>query len=123
MKNTALSITLSLLLVSGSFRQPTISFTFDDGITGDIPGFSFEQWNSMLLGHLEKAGIKAVFFVTGSDNLDKKGQFLLNSWNDTGHKIANHTFTHPNYCSPNTSFKQFEKEFFTTDTIINKFNN
>ncbi len=105
------------------FAQPTISFTIDDGVTDDMPGYPFEQWNKMLLDHLDNAGIKTVFFVTGFNKLDSKGQFLLKSWNDKGHKIGNHTFSHPNYGSKNSTFEKFKYEFLTTDTIINKFSN
>lgn len=79
------------------YAQPIISFTIDDGVTNDMPGYSFEQWNRMLLDHLDNAGIKAVFFSMGHNKIDEKGQYLLKSWNDKGHKIANHTFSHPNY--------------------------
>ncbi len=69
-------------------NKPTVSFTFDDGSTSDIAGFKFKEWNQMILSHLEKEGLKAVFFVTGKNKLDKQGQFLLESWNNKGHKIA-----------------------------------
>jgi peptidoglycan-N-acetylglucosamine deacetylase len=116
-------IPLLLFFPMGTDAQPTISFTFDDGITGDMPGFTFEEWNSMLLGHLDNAGIKSVFFVTGANKLDEKGRFLLNSWDSSGHKVGNHTFTHPNYGSATTTFEQFEQEFLITDTVINRLDN
>jgi len=103
--------------------QPSISFTFDDGITADMPGYSFEVWNGMLLDHLDKAEVKAVFFVTGFNKTDAKGQALLTSWNDRGHKIANHTFSHLNYNSKSVTFEQFKREFLSTDTIIQKYSN
>ena len=106
-----------------AFSQPTLSFTFDDGVTEDMPGYSFKEWNDMLLGHMEKAGIKSVFFVTGWNKLDEKGQFLLKSWNDNGHKIANHTFSHPNYNKKETTYTMFREEFVKNDSLIRKFTN
>lgn len=103
--------------------KPTVSFTFDDGITHGIAGFKFEEWNKMLLSHLEKENLKAVFFVTGENKQDKKGQFLLKSWNDRSHKIANHTFTHPYFNSEKISAHLFENELMQTDSIISKFSN
>ncbi|MEO7989925.1 MAG: polysaccharide deacetylase family protein [Chryseolinea sp.] len=117
---------LALLLIISVYpicAQPTISFTFDDGVTDDMPGYPFEQWNKMLLDHLDNAGIKTVFFVTGFNKLDSKGQFLLKSWNDKGHKIGNHTFSHLNYNSKTVSFEKFKYELLSTDTIINKLTN
>lgn len=112
---------LSMLLRAQS--QPTISFTFDDGNTGDMPGYSFSKWNSMLLDHLDHGGIKAVFFVTGSNKLDERGSHLLRTWNDKGHKIANHTFSHPNYNSNSVTFEIFKKELLKNDSIIRRFEN
>ncbi|MBK8553232.1 MAG: polysaccharide deacetylase family protein [Ignavibacteria bacterium] len=106
-----------------SFSQPAISFTFDDGITADMPGYSFEQWNNLLLGHLDDAGIKSVFFVTGSNKTDEKGMSLLKSWNDEGHKIANHTYSHKNYNNEKVTFEIFKVEFLRDDSIIREFEN
>jgi peptidoglycan/xylan/chitin deacetylase (PgdA/CDA1 family) len=123
MKKIQLTIIALLVLTLRVHSQPTISFTFDDGVTGDMPGYSFEQWNEMLLDQLDRAEVKVVFFVTGANKLDQKGQFLLKSWNDRGHRIGNHTFSHLNYNRAETTFEKFKREFLTTDTIINKFDN
>ncbi len=103
--------------------KPVVSFTFDDGITYGIAGIKFEEWNDMLLSHLENESLKAVFFVTGENKIDKKGQFLLKSWNDRGHKIANHTFAHPSFNSEKNTALLFENELLRTDSIISKFSN
>lgn len=103
--------------------KPVVSFTFDDGITSDIADFKFEKWNEMILSHLENENLKAVFFVTGKNKLNKKGQFLLKSWNDKGHKIANHSFTHPNFNSGKNTAILFEIELKITDSIISRLTN
>jgi len=104
-------------------EKPKVSFTFDDGVTYDILDFKFETWNQMILNTLEKSDLQAAFFVTGSNKLDKKGQFLLNSWNDKGHIIANHTYSHPNFNAEENSADLFKKELLRTDTIISKYKN
>lgn len=98
--------------------RPSISFTFDDGNTSDMPGYPFETWNALLLQHLQKEQVKAVFFVTGNNKTDVKGRFLLESWNTAGHRIANHTYSHPSYNSSKISFETFRDEFLKTDSII-----
>lgn len=101
--------------------QPTISFTIDDGITDNMPGYSFEKWNGMLLDHLDNAGVTAVFFVMGHNKTDDKGRFLLKSWSDRGHKLGNHTFSHPNYGRKEITFDKFRREFLKNDSIIRSF--
>lgn len=103
--------------------KPKVSFTFDDGITSDLVGFRFEDWNDMILSHLEKENLKAVFFITGKHIIGSKGQYLLKTWNDFGHKIANHTFSHSNFNSKKNNSSYFERELCSTDSIISKFDN
>ena len=115
-----------LLIFASNFAllaQPKVSFTFDDGTTADRPGHSFEDWNKMLLDNLEDANVKAVFFVTGRNKTNKKGEFLLSSWSDKGHHIGNHTYTHPNYNNDDVNFKGFSNEIMKTDQIINNYSN
>lgn len=103
--------------------KPTISFTFDDGKTSDMVGFKFEEWNKMILSHLKEENLKAVFFVTGKNKSNKKGKLLLNSWNEEGHIIANHTFSHPNFNSEKNNSHLFERELKRTDLIISNLSN
>lgn len=103
--------------------KPSVSFTFDDGNTSNIAGFQFEEWNNMILSQLEKENLKAVFFVTGKNKSNTRGQFLLKSWDDNGHTIANHSFSHPNFNSEKNTSKVFENELIKTDLIISKLNN
>jgi peptidoglycan/xylan/chitin deacetylase (PgdA/CDA1 family) len=76
-----------------------------------------------LLGHLDSANVKAIFFIKGEDKLSEKGKYLLGSWNDRGHKIANHTYTHPNFNRENVSFEDFKEELLLTDSIIREYSN
>jgi peptidoglycan-N-acetylglucosamine deacetylase len=101
--------------------KPKVSFTFDDGITNDLATYRFEDWNAMILSALHEQQLKAVFFVTGSNKHDAKGHFLLNSWAQEGHRIANHSYTHPNFGSPKKSVADFESELLKTDSLISKY--
>ena len=119
------SIFLSLLLTISlaSYGQPSISFTFDDGSTSDRPGYPFEEWNEMLLDKLDKADVQAVFFIKAGGLVNKKGKYLLNSWNERGHKIGNHTYTHPNFNREDISVADFKRELLKTDSLIRNYSN
>ncbi len=97
--------------------HPTVSFTFDDGITHDLAGYPFEDWNNMILSSLSQEGVKAAFFVTGSNKKNEKGHYLLQSWSEQGHLIANHTYSHPNF-NGDLDAAKFETELLATDDII-----
>lgn len=102
---------------------PTVSFTFDDGITNDILDYKFDVWNEMMLSALRSKDLKAVFFVTGSNKTSEKGIQLLSSWNDEGHKIANHTFNHPFFHNPLVTVDSFEVELSKTHEVISGYSN
>ncbi len=113
----------SALKTSKTKDSLKVSFTFDDGITYDLAGYPFEDWNQMILTNLEQANIKAAFFVTGANKTGKKGEFLLNSWANDGHLIANHSYTHPNFNRAEMNKRSFEQELLKTDRIIAKYPN
>ena len=117
-----LSIALCSLFYS-TINAQSISFTFDDGTLGDRPGYSFEKWNAMLLKKLKDNNVKATFFVTGKGKDSKRGRYLLESWNNDGHSIANHTYTHPNYNSSKVTFELFKNELLKNDSLIKQYSN
>lgn len=103
--------------------KPKISFTFDDGATNDIGDFKLEMWNQLLLDNLKKHNLRAILFSSGRNKETKKGKYVLSSWNNAGHLIANHTYSHPNFNSEIVSLTNFKSELVRNDTIINKYSN
>lgn len=103
--------------------KPRISFTFDDGQINDIGQYKLERWNQMLLDNLKKHNLKAILFSTGNNKMTQKGKYVLSSWNDAGHLIANHTFSHPNFNSGTVTLESFKSEFIQNDSIIKKYSN
>lgn len=104
-------------------EKPKISFTFDDGQTSDIGKYKLEVWNQILLDNLKKHNLKAILFSSGANKLSEQGKYVLRSWNDHGHLIANHTFSHPNFNSKNTSLESFMEELIQNDSIIKSYSN
>lgn len=117
-------ILLVIALISTiTIAQPKVSFTFDDGTLAHRPGYQFEEWNGMLLDKLDKAGVSAMLFVAGNRKDSERGKHLLSTWNENGHSIANHTWIHPNFNSPEANPEQFQKELLKTDSLINGYTN
>lgn len=114
---------LILLISLSSVSQSKISFTFDDGSLSNKANYTFDQWNDMLLNKLKDAHVEAMFFIKGKGKTGDKGKQLLNSWNDNGHKIANHTFTHPNFNRETTTITDFKNELLENDKVINSYSN
>jgi peptidoglycan-N-acetylglucosamine deacetylase len=127
MQKLKFSISFVCVLVSitvlGQKGKPKIAFTFDDGQTNDVAGFSLENWNEQLLNNLKKHNLKAILFSSGANKSSEKGKYVLSSWNNAGHFIANHTMTHANFNSKNTSLEAFKWELMANDSIIRNYSN
>ncbi|MFL6584398.1 MAG: polysaccharide deacetylase family protein [Chthoniobacterales bacterium] len=63
-----------------------VALTFDDGPD--------PQWTPQVLDILKAAGVKAAFFVVGTNAEQYPG--LVRRIADEGHEIGNHTYYHPN---------------------------
>jgi len=120
-KHIILVLTVSTSLTA--VAQPTISFTFDDGNTSNRGNFKFEDWNNMILNALDSANIKAIFFVKTRGMSSEKGKHLLESWDKKGHKIANHTFSHPFFNSKDVNAEDFRNELLKADELIKNYSN
>ena len=114
---------LALSISTIAVAQPTISFTFDDGSTSDRAGFELEEWNEMLLKALDDANIQAVLFVTTRGKATDKGRYVLESWDNQGHLIANHTNSHPNFNREDVTAEHFRTELLKADALIKKYDN
>ncbi len=115
--------TTALLCFFTSMAQPTVSLTFDDGSTSNSANYELEEWNTMILNALDKSEIKAVFFVNTKGKSTNKGKYLLESWNDKGHFIANHTYSHPNFNKAEITAENFRTELLKADSLIRIYSN
>lgn len=113
-----LVILFMVFMFNEALGQPKISLSFDDGVTKGRAGYSLKEWNQLLLNKLKESNIESILFVKGHDKSDKNGKYLLESWDNEGHLIANHTLNHPNYSNNKISFKEFAKELIDNDSVI-----
>ncbi len=103
--------------------QPTISFTFDDGKTNTLGGVPMKVWHHKILNTLDKHHIKAIMYVAGHNKTTTQGKYVLSTWNNAGHFIANHTLNHPNFNDSSISLKMYEQEFLLNDALIRQYSN
>jgi len=96
-----------------SSNRPQVAITMDDfRWDGGIllaPG----ERNARILSELKEAKIQAALFVCGQYLVNDEGQTLLKKWDQAGHWIGNHTYSHQNYNAVST-------EEFTADILKNE---
>ncbi|MES2691781.1 MAG: polysaccharide deacetylase family protein [Bacteroidota bacterium] len=104
-------------------QRPTVSFTFDDGKTTALGGYELKVWNGLILAALKENNIKAILFVAGHNKKTLNGRYVLESWNNAGHRLANHSLNHPNFNNDDVTLEQFKNELLANDALIKGYSN
>lgn len=94
MKNLVL---LFSLLLSSAVTAKQLAITFDDSPRQAEGYYDGPTRAKLLIDELNKHNINQVAFFSVANKLDKEGQQRLQTYNDAGHLIANHTFSHPDF--------------------------
>ena len=97
---------LIMSFVSNHLYAQSVAFTFDDGLD---PQSQAEAglWNQAILDALADVDLQSVLFPIGRKVDSPAGLELVKAWSEAGHKIGNHTYSHPNLGSRNTTLDGF----------------
>lgn len=104
-------------------ENPHIAFSFDDGSTKDRLNYKNSEWNAMIRKQLKDNKIQAVWFVAGKSMDSEKGRQLLGKWDEDGHIIANHTYSHFNYNDSLMTSKTYIEDIQKCDSLIINYEN
>jgi peptidoglycan-N-acetylglucosamine deacetylase len=74
--------------------------------------------NSRILKAIASRNIRAALFVCGVRVEDAAGPQLLSAWDQAGHLICNHTYSHLSYNDPATSYSDFAVDFLKNEKVI-----
>ena len=107
------------VIASGEAARPRIAITIDDFTWKQIPNGGAEQANLRLLDALaRRSHLKAAAFVCGHRVDDETGRQLVRSWNDAGHLIGNHSYSHLSYNDSDVSFATFSGDALRGEQFI-----
>ncbi|PHR83631.1 MAG: polysaccharide deacetylase [Colwellia sp.] len=101
----------SLFLIDGKKESKSLYLTFDDGPVQGI--------TENLLDLLDKYQVKATFFIIGQ--CAKSNPEIIKEIHHRGHKLANHTYTHPAFHK--ISLPEKINEITSTNTLIKELTN
>src|SRR6476661_7899806 len=87
---------------------PQFSITMDDFNWNNAVKLTATERNQAILDTLQSNSIKAALFVVGRNIDSSEGKQLLSSWDQAGHLIGNHTYSHRNYNAPATVIEEYE---------------
>lgn len=106
------------MLLASSVRAGEVSFTIDDPSIDVPPTLSAEQKDRAILEHLKKSQVQAALFVCGKRVDNPEGGLLLKRWNDSGHLIANHTYSHHYFHSKKMTSEAFIEDIERGEKVI-----
>jgi peptidoglycan/xylan/chitin deacetylase (PgdA/CDA1 family) len=109
---------LASTVSKGAFaaESPQVAITMDDfNITG-LDERTARKRNQAILSALRAHSVRAAIFVTGKYVDSAFGQRLVKQWNDDGHIIANHTYSHGFF--PGSDFTQYSADVLRCDALI-----
>jgi len=96
--------------------RPRVAVTMDDFQLFDTPTLSAEARNEAILEALGRRRLRAALFVTARNVEADAGMRLLRRWDERGHIIGNHTFSHPHY--PDKSFEEFTRDVLRAEEVL-----
>jgi peptidoglycan-N-acetylglucosamine deacetylase len=110
---------LSALSFTGAVHAQSIAFTFDDGpdMTDEVVMTAAER-NTAILKQLSDAKLRSILFAAHTDTGGPQRTELIREWGRQGHRVANHTVTHPDFDSKKISIDAFEQEVLACDAAI-----
>lgn len=103
-------------IASAAARAPEVSITMDDLGLFMADDQTAEKRNEAILDAFRAHSIKAAIFVSGKNVDTPLGPRLLKRWNDEGHIIGNHTYSHRNY--ETSDFRQYAPDILHCEALI-----
>ena len=118
---SAAALTMSRPAGAQRSVAPQISITMDDFNWQNAVYQSATARNRSILSTLNAHSIKAALFVIGRNVENEEGQQLLGEWNNAGHLIGNHTYSHQNLNSPSMKLETYTADIAKAETLLKTF--
>jgi peptidoglycan-N-acetylglucosamine deacetylase len=104
--------------VWAKIKQTEVAFTFDDPKTDANGGLPWQEINTRMLAALSRHQVKAVLFVAGKRVDSVSGHSLVAAWDEAGHTIGNHSYSHLFFNNAAVDLPQFESDFLKNERLI-----
>src|SRR4030095_8678579 len=99
-----------------------VAITMDDfDWAGNSVRLSGAERNEAILSALRSHSVKAALFVRGSNIDNDEGKDLLRAWNNAGHLIGNHSYSHWEYHSDKVTTDAFEQDILRCEGLLKDF--
>lgn len=100
---------------------PQFSITMDDFNWNNPVKLTATERNEAILNVLSSRSNKAALFVIGRNIDSAEGKQLLAPWDQAGHMIGNHSYSHRNFNAPNTNIAEFQQDILKAEALLKEF--
>jgi hypothetical protein len=102
--------------------RPQLAITMDDPNLKLDANLRWPEANSRILKALDSRNVKAALFVCGMRVGEYDGSKLLSAWDQAGHQICNHSYSHLNY-NGRIAYADFAVDFLKNEKVIAPYHN
>jgi peptidoglycan-N-acetylglucosamine deacetylase len=102
--------------------RPQIALTLDDPTLKLGSVLRWQEANTRILKAIAAKDIRAALFVCGMRVDDPDGAKLVSAWDEAGHLICNHSYSHKFY-GDSTSYADFAVDFLKNEKVIALYRN
>lgn len=107
---------------SNNSTRPQLAITLDDPTLSLASVLKWPEANTRILRALSSRTIRAALFVCGMRVDDAEGSKLLAAWDEAGHLLCNHSYSHLNYCG-RVSYADFAVDFLKNEKVTAPYRN
>ena len=105
-----------------SSAPPQLALTMDDPTLKLGSNLRWSDANARILKAISSRNIRAALFVCGMRVDEADGAKLISAWDQAGHLIGNHSYSHLFY-GEQTSYSDFAVDFLKNEKIIAPYHN
>lgn len=107
---------------AGDAARPQLALTLDDPTLSLGSIIRWPEANSRILKAISDKNVRAALFVCGTRVDEADGAKLLSAWDQAGHLICNHSYSHKFY-GEQTSYADFAVDFLKNERVIAPYRN
>ena len=103
--------------------RPQLALTMDDPTLSLGSVLKWQEANSRILRAIAGKDVRAALFVTGMRVDEVDGGKLLAAWDQAGHLICSHSYSHLFYNNERNGYAEFSVDFLKNEKVIAPYHN
>lgn len=112
-----------LLIIALPSYSAEVSITIDDPGVQQTSAISYIQVGERIREALKQHNLKSTLFVCGMRIDNHDGKLILKDWDQAGHILANHTYSHKNYNNNDIDFQFYSEDILKNENLIQSYKN